>query len=57
MLTDLEKVPTKAAKSPTKLGPANPTTAVPEALRSQTAARGHNVFRPDIYRVSEGYIS
>lgn len=26
-------------------------------VRSQAAARSHNVFRPDIYRVSEGYLN
>lgn len=28
-----------------------------KALRSQTAAQSHNVFRPDIFRVSEGYLN
>lgn len=28
-----------------------------QALRSQTAAQSHNVFRPDIFRVSEGYLN
>ena len=27
------------------------------ALKQQTGMLGHNVFRPDIYRVSEGYLS
>lgn len=27
------------------------------AIRTQTASRGHNVFRPDVYRVSEGYLN
>lgn len=26
------------------------------AVRSETAMSGHNVFRPDIYRVSEGVV-
>lgn len=28
-----------------------------KALRAQTAAQSHNVFRPDIFRVSEGYLN
>ena len=27
------------------------------SLRAQTAAQSHNVFRPDVYRVSEGYLN
>lgn len=27
------------------------------ALKEQTGMIGHNVFRPDIYRVSGGYLS
>ena len=27
------------------------------AVRSDTEAMSHNVFRPDIYRVSEGYMN
>lgn len=27
------------------------------ALRAQTAAQSHNVFRPDIFRVSDGYLN
>jgi hypothetical protein len=27
------------------------------AIRRATAVSGHNVFRPDIYRVSEGYLN
>lgn len=27
------------------------------ASKSQTAMLGHNVFRPDVYRVSEGYVT
>jgi hypothetical protein len=30
---------------------------VSKAIQKQTSMRGHNVFRPDIYRVSEGYIT
>ena len=33
------------------------SAAVSTALQKQTSMRGHNVFRPDIYRVSEGYIT
>jgi hypothetical protein len=28
-----------------------------KAVRSATATGGHNTFRPDVYRVSEGYLS
>ena len=27
-----------------------------DVVKTQAAASGHNVFRPDIYRVSEGYV-
>lgn len=27
------------------------------AVRTQTATLGHNLFRPDVYKVSEGYLS
>lgn len=42
-----------------KLGPtAQDGAAVSSAaVQQQTAASGHNVFRPDIYRVSEGYLN
>lgn len=33
------------------------SAAVSVALQKQTSMRGHNVFRPDIYRVSEGYVT
>lgn len=28
-----------------------------QAVRAATAASSHNVFRPDIFRVSEGYLN
>lgn len=28
-----------------------------DAIKEETAVTGHNVFRPDIYRVSEGYLN
>jgi hypothetical protein len=28
-----------------------------EKVREETTSMSHNTFRPDIYRVSEGYIS
>lgn len=28
-----------------------------DALKSQTMANGHNSFRPDIYRVTNGYVA
>ena len=31
--------------------------SVQQTLKQQTGLIGHNVFRPDIYRVSEGYLS
>ncbi len=37
--------------------PAQGATDVAKAVRSQAVARSHNVFRPDIYRVSEGYLN
>lgn len=36
--------------------PAASTTEA-KAIRQEAAARSHNVFRPDIYRVSEGYLN
>lgn len=27
------------------------------AIKEQTAALGHNTFRPDVYKVSEGYVA
>jgi hypothetical protein len=27
------------------------------AIRREAASRSHNTFRPDIYRVSEGYLT
>ncbi len=37
--------------------PAEGVGAVASAVRNQTVARSHNTFRPDIYRVSEGYLN
>lgn len=31
--------------------------ATQKAVRQQSVARSHNTFRPDIYRVSEGYLN
>lgn len=28
-----------------------------QAVRQRATSSGHNVFRPDIYRVSEGYMN
>lgn len=28
-----------------------------DAVKSETATLGHNSFRPEVYRVSEGYVS
>lgn len=38
---------------------AKPQANIPastDAVKQEAAASGHNVFRPDIYRVSEGYL-
>lgn len=35
----------------------NASAVEAKAVRSQAAAQSHNVFRPDIYRVSEGYLN
>jgi len=32
-------------------------SAVADATKAETVMLGHNSFRPDIYRVSEGYVS
>jgi len=49
---DIKKaMATKA--SPSETGAADTSRVV----RSQAVARSHNVFRPDIYRVSEGYLN
>jgi len=46
----------KAAGAPATLpGPASRTQVA--AIRNAAAATSHNVFRPDIYRVSEGYLN
>ncbi len=37
--------------------PAQASAVQAQALRAQTAAQSHNVFRPDIFRVSEGYLN
>ena len=50
--TDFDKVP-----APQKNSYKTSMAATVAAVRAQTAARGHNTFRPDIYRVSEGYIA
>lgn len=51
-------LPAKILKPAKTLGPTqdNPQTAA-ASIRSETAQRGHNVFRPDVYRVSEGYLN
>ena len=40
------KVPKPQANTPTST----------DVVKTQAAANGHNVVRPDIYRVSEGYV-
>ena len=49
---EFDKIP-----APQKNSYKTSTATVVDAVQSQTAMRGHNVFRPDIYRVSEGYIA
>lgn len=36
---------------------ASSSAAVSGALQAQTISTSHNTFRPDIYRVSEGYLT
>jgi hypothetical protein len=53
-------LPAKVLKPKISLGPTeSPGSAdiAARAIRSQTAVRSHNVFRPDVYRVSEGYLN
>lgn len=43
-----------------KLGPTASKDSVRadmQEIRSQAATSSHNTFRPDIYRVSEGYLN
>lgn len=52
-------LPAKILRPAKALGPTEdqkPGTAA-ESIRTMTAERGHNVFRPDVYRVSEGYLN
>lgn len=37
--------------------PAVGSASTARAVRSQAVATSHNTFRPDIYRVSEGYLN
>jgi len=37
--------------------PAQASEVQAKAIRSAAVAKSHNVFRPDIYRVSEGYLN
>jgi len=37
--------------------PAQASEVQAKAVRSAAVAKSHNVFRPDIYRVSEGYLN
>lgn len=37
--------------------PVTGTNATARAVRSEAVASSHNTFRPDIYRVSEGYLN
>lgn len=46
-----------SAKPVLSTQPAQASEVQAKSLRSQTAAQSHNVFRPDIYRVSEGYLN
>lgn len=53
--------PEKGSVRPSKprLGPvqASAPNGTPQATSRQAVTSGHNVFRPDIYRVSEGYMN
>lgn len=46
---------TPKPRSSTMPGQASAVQA--QAVRAAAAASSHNVFRPDIYRVSEGYLN
>jgi len=37
--------------------PAGVDSVAAQAVRRQAVAQSHNTFRPDIYRVSEGYLN
>ena len=47
----------RTPKPRTSTMPGEASAVQAKALRSQTAAQSHNVFRPDIFRVSEGYLN
>lgn len=52
--------PTKPLKPKIILGPTEAPASssdAAQAIRAQTAVHSHNVFRPDVYRVSEGYLN
>jgi len=49
--------PVRTPKPRTNTMPMDASAVQSKALRAQTAAQSHNVFRPDIYRVSEGYLN
>jgi hypothetical protein len=62
MATDMGSapLPAKVLRPKISLGPTEApgsASVSAQAIRSQTAVRSHNVFRPDVYRVSEGYLN
>lgn len=53
------KVPAMETDKISNIKIAKPQANLPtstDVVKTEAAARGHNVFRPDIYRVSEGYV-
>lgn len=61
----MDRTPTNTNEVSRVLGSAGPQSNTYQAsaatssaaIRNQTASLGHNVFRPDVYKVSEGYLS
>lgn len=52
-------MPKRMKRTPKPIASSAPQASATQAqaVRQATAARSHNVFRPDIYRVSEGYLN
>lgn len=47
----------RVPKPRTNTAAADASAVQSQAVRAATAASSHNVFRPDIFRVSEGYLN
>lgn len=52
-----EKPSTRLSEPRLGVLPSKSPNDTAQAVRQQAASSGHNVFRPDIYRVSEGYMN